>query len=214
MSDHGTGEISIVLADDHDLVRAGLRLLLDAQEDFHVVAEAGDIETAQRRIAAHRPDVAVLDVELPDGSAIDAIPTLREAFPDTRIVMLTVHGDPDLARDALQSGANAFVLKDAASEELIQAVRLAASGRTYLNPELGASLAARSPGPGRSPIHLTHREIEVLRLLALGHTNTEIAAQLYLSVRTVESHRAHLQQKTQLASRAQIVAYAREHGLL
>lgn len=214
MSDHGTGEISIVLADDHDLVRAGLRLLLDAQEDFRVVAEAGDIETAQRRIAAHRPDVAVLDVELPDGSAIDAIPTLREAFPDTRIVMLTVHGDPDLARDALQSGANAFVLKDAASEELIQAVRLAASGRTYLNPELGASLAARSPGPGRSPIHLTHREIEVLRLLALGHTNTEIAAQLYLSVRTVESHRAHLQQKTQLASRAQIVAYAREHGLL
>jgi len=214
VSDHGTGEISIVLADDHDLVRAGLRLLLDAQEDFHVVAEAGDIETAQRRIAAHRPDVAVLDVELPDGSAIDAIPTLREAFPDTRIVMLTVHGDPDLARDALQSGANAFVLKDAASEELIQAVRLAASGRTYLNPELGASLAARSPGPGRSPIHLTHREIEVLRLLALGHTNTEIAAQLYLSVRTVESHRAHLQQKTQLASRAQIVAYAREHGLL
>jgi len=214
VSDHGTGEISIVLADDHDLVRAGLRLLLDAQEDFRVVAEAGDIETAQRRIAAHRPDVAVLDVELPDGSAIDAIPTLREAFPDTRIVMLTVHGDPDLARDALQSGANAFVLKDAASEELIQAVRLAASGRTYLNPELGASLAARSPGPGRSPIHLTHREIEVLRLLALGHTNTEIAAQLYLSVRTVESHRAHLQQKTQLASRAQIVAYAREHGLL
>ncbi|MHB1571636.1 MAG: response regulator transcription factor [Solirubrobacteraceae bacterium] len=214
MSEAGPGEISIVLADDHDLVRAGLRLLLDAQEDFCVVAEAGDIETAQRRIAAHRPDVAVLDVEMPDGSSIEALPALREACPQTRIVMLTIHGDPDLARDALQAGAVGFVLKDAASEELIQAVRLTASGRTYLNPELGAALAARGLAASGSPDHLTQREIEVLRLLALGHTNTEIAAQLYLSVRTVESHRAHLQHKTQLTSRAQIVAYAREHGLL
>lgn len=209
-----SGSISIVLADDHDLVRAGLRLLLEAQDGFSVVAEAGDIEATHRRVVAHRPDVVVLDVEMPDGSAIDAIPSLLEACPQTRIVVLTVHGDPNLARDAIQAGASGFVLKEAASEELIRAVRMTASGRTYLTPELGASLAARTPGPARSPDHLTQREIEVLRLLALGHTNSEIAAQLYLSVRTVESHRAHLQRKTGLSSRAQIVGYAREHGLL
>ncbi|MGH2873177.1 MAG: response regulator [Solirubrobacteraceae bacterium] len=206
--------ISIVLVDDHDLVRAGLRLLLEEQEDFAVVAEAGDIADARRRVAAHRPQVVVLDVDLPDGSSIEAIPSLLETCPQTRIVMLTVHGDPELARDALQAGAAAFVLKEAASAELIQAVRLAASGRTYLNPELGASLAARGSTAARAPHDLTERELEVLRLLALGHTNAETAAQLYLSVRTVESHRAHLQRKTQCSSRAQLVTYAREHGLL
>ncbi len=210
----GPEAISIVLADDHNLVRAGLRLLLEAEEGFSVMAEAGDIATAQRRVGAHRPDVIVLDINMPDGSAIDAIPAIRAASPRTRIVMLTVHGDPELASDALKAGASAFVLKESASAELIQAVRLAASGRTYLNPELGASIAARGAVAARSPHDLTEREIEVLKLLALGHTNAEIAKQLYLSVRTVESHRAHLQRKTQISSRAQLVVYAREHGLL
>jgi two-component system response regulator NreC len=208
------GPITIVLADDHEVVRAGLHLLLDAEPGFSVVAEAGDIALAERRIAAHRPGVLVLDVNLPDGSSIPAIPRLRAASPGTRIVMLTMQNDPELARDALRAGATGFVLKEAAKEELIQAVRLAAAGRTYLNPELGARLAATPPGPSSTPDNLSAREVEVLRLLALGHTNSEIASQLFLSVRTVESHRAHIQQKTQRGSRAELVSYARDNGLL
>jgi two-component system response regulator NreC len=206
--------ITIVLADDHEIVRAGLRMLLEAEADFAVVAEAGDVTVAERRVASHRPDVLVLDVNMPQGSSIPAIPRIREASPGTRIVMLTVQSDPELAREALQAGATGYVLKEAARAELIQAVRLAAAGRTYLNPELGAKLVAEVPTRTRLPDDLSAREIEVLRLIALGHTNSEIAAQLFLSVRTVESHRAHIQQKTQQSSRAELVSYAREHGLL
>jgi two-component system, NarL family, response regulator NreC len=209
-----SGAVTIVLADDHEVVRAGLRLLLDAEEDFTVVSEAGDIAVTERRVAAHRPDVLVLDVNMPDGSSIPAIPRIHAVSPSTRIVMLTMQRDPELARDALQAGATGYVLKEAARAELIQAVRLAAEGRTYLNPELGARLAASGSSPAGPPDDLSAREIEVLRLIALGHTNGEIASQLYLSVRTVESHRAHIQQKTQRSSRAELVAYARDHGLL
>ncbi|MGH2915751.1 MAG: response regulator [Solirubrobacteraceae bacterium] len=206
--------IAIVLCDDHDLVRTGLRLLLDAEDDFAVVAEAGDIDATEHRVAAHRPDVVVLDVNLAAGSSVPAIPRLLAASPDSAIVMLTMHNDPQLAREALQAGATAFVLKEDASAELIQAVRLAAAGRTYLTPELGARIAAAGHEPSGPPDDLSAREVEVLRLLAVGHTNAEIAAQLYLSVRTVESHRAHIQQKTRRASRAELVAYARDHDLL
>jgi len=206
--------ITIVLADDHEIVRAGLRMLLEAEADFAVVTEAGDVTVAERRVASHRPDVLVLDVNMPQGSSIPAIPRIRQASPGTRIVMLTVQSDPELAREALQAGATGYVLKEAAREELIQAVRLAAAGRTYLNPELGAKLVAEVPTRTRLPDDLSAREIEVLRLIALGHTNSEIATQLFLSVRTVESHRAHIQQKTQQSSRAELVSYARRHGLL
>jgi two-component system response regulator NreC len=208
------GTISIVLADDHEIVRAGLRMLLEAEPDFSVVSEAGDIALAERRVAAHRPSVLVLDVNLADGSSIPAIPRLIAASPGTRIVMLTMQNEPDVARDALTAGATGFVLKQSAKQELIQAVRLAADGRTYLNPELGAKLATTAMTPVGSPDDLSAREIEVLRLIAVGHTNTEIATQLFLSVRTVESHRAHIQQKTQKGSRAELVAYARDKGLL
>jgi two-component system, NarL family, response regulator NreC len=207
------GMVTIVLADDHRIVRAGLRMLLDAEPDLHVVSEAGDIALTERRVAAYHPQVLVLDVNMPEGSSIVAIPRILKAAPGTRIVVLTMQTDPQLARDALRAGATGFVLKEAAEEELIQAVRFAAQGRTYLNPELGARLAAEGPGALGPPDDLSVRELEVLRLLALGHTNSEIAGQLYLSVRTVESHRAHIQQKTQRASRAELVAYAREHRL-
>jgi two-component system, NarL family, response regulator NreC len=207
------GVITIVLADDHEVVRAGLRLLLDAEEDFTVVSEAGDVAVTERRVAAHRPDVLVLDVNMPEGSSIPAIPRIKGASPETRVVILTMQSDPDLAREALQAGATGYVLKEAAGAELIQAVRLAAAGRTYLNPELGARLVAEASNRARVPDDLSPRELEVLRLIALGHTNSEIAAQLYLSVRTVESHRAHIQRKTQRGSRAELVAYARDHGL-
>lgn len=205
--------ITIVLVDDHEVVRAGLRLLLDAEEDFEVVSEAGDVAAAERRVVAYRPQVLILDVNLPGGSSIPAIPSFLQSAPETKIVILTMQSDPELAREALRAGATGFVLKESAEAELIEAVRLAAAGRTYLNPELGARLAAEVPSAAGPPDDLSVRELEVLRLIALGHTNSEIASQLFLSVRTVESHRAHIQQKTQRGSRAELVAYAREHGL-
>jgi len=211
---HPPGMITIVLADDHEIVRAGLRLVLEAEPGFAVVSEAGDVALTERRVAAHRPRVLVLDVNMPDGSSVPAIPRLRAASPQTNIVMLTMHNDPELAREALRAGATGFVLKESAKAELIQAVRLAADGRTYLTPELGARLATEVPPPLGTPDDLSAREVEVLRLIAAGHTNNEIASQLFLSVRTVESHRAHIQQKTQKSSRAELVSYARENGLL
>jgi two-component system response regulator NreC len=210
----GGDNITIVIADDHQMVRAGLRMLLEAQEDFEVVSEAGDLAQAERRVTAYRPNVLVLDVDTSGGSTLPAIPRLRAAAPETHIVMLTMLSDPEIAREALRAGATGYVLKEAGEAELIQAVRLAAAGRTYLDPELGARLAAEVTTNLGPPDDLSARELEVLRLIALGHTNGEIAAQLYLSVRTVESHRAHIQQKTQRTSRAELVAYAREHELV
>jgi two-component system response regulator NreC len=207
----GTGTITIVIAEDHRVVRAGLRLLLDGQPDFEVVAETGDVASTERRVAAQPPQVLVLDVDMPDGSSIPAIPRMRATAPQTRIVVLTMHTEPALAREALRAGATGFVLKDAPEGELIDAIRAVSAGRTYLNPDLGARLAAERSGP---PNDLSARELEVLELIALGYTNGEIAARLYLSVRTIESHRAHIQQKTQRSSRAELVAYAREHGLV
>ena len=205
------GAITIVLAEDHLVVRAALRLLLDGQEDFSVVAETGDVASTERRVASQPPRVLVLDVDMPDGSSIPAIPRMRASAPQTRIVVLTMHTEPGLAREALRAGATGFVLKEAPEAELIDAIRAVAAGRTYLNPELGARMAAERSGP---PDDLSARELEVLGLIALGYTNGEIASRLYLSVRTVESHRAHIQQKTQRSSRAELVAYAREHGLI
>jgi two-component system, NarL family, response regulator NreC len=205
--------ITIMIADDHQVVRAGLRLLLDAEEGFEVVAEAGDVPSTARGVSAHHPRVLILDLNMPGGSSLPEIPRIRGLAPDTNIVVLTMQNEPEVAREALRAGAMGYVLKEAAQTELVQAVRMAAEGRTYLNPELGARLAAERAsvaGPG----DLSPRELEVLRLIALGHTNGEIATKLYLSVRTVESHRAHIQQKTRRTSRADLVSYAREHHLL
>jgi two-component system response regulator NreC len=206
--------ITIVIADDHQVVRAGLRLLLEAESEFQVVAEAGDVPTTERRVAAYHPRVLILDLNMPGESSLPAIPRLRGSSPGTNIVVLTMQNDPAFAREALRAGATGYVLKEAADTELVQAVRMAADGRTYLNPELGARLAAEPAAPDGPPDDLSAREIEVLRLIALGHTNSEIASRLYLSVRTVESHRAHIQQKTRRTSRADLVAYARDHNLL
>jgi two-component system response regulator NreC len=206
--------ITIVIADDHRIVRAGLRLLLEAQDGFRVVAEAGDVATTERRVTAYHPRVLILDLNMPDGSSLPSIPRIRASAPDTQVVVLTMQNDPAFAREAIRAGAIGYVLKEAADAELVQAVRLAADGRTYLNPELGARLAAEPPAPVGPPDDLSAREIEVLKLIALGHTNSEIASKLYLSVRTVESHRAHVQQKTGRTTRADLVAYTREHNLL
>jgi two-component system response regulator NreC len=207
--------ITIVVADDHHVVRSGLRLLLEGEEGFAVVAEAADTDAALRNVLGHKPTVLVLDLNMPgDISWIDAIPQVRERSPDTSVVVLTMQEDPSFARTALQVGARGYVLKDSADAELVAAVRRAAAGETYLAPRLGAALAAaplRAPGP---PDDLTAREVEVLRLIALGHTNAEIGEQLYLSIRTVESHRAHIQQKLRRSTRAELVRYALDHELL
>ena len=204
----------IVIADDHRVVRSGLRMVLDREEDFEVVAEAGDVADARRYVRAHRPDVLILDLNMPGDPSLAAIPVIREESPATRVVVLTMQEDPAFAREALQAGASAYVLKEAADDELVEAVRVVAAGGTFLTPQLGARIAAAPPEPAGPPDDLTEREVEILRLIALGHTNAEIAAQLFLSVRTVESHRAHIQQKIRLTTRAELVQYALEHGLM
>src|SRR3954469_9332946 len=173
--------ITVVLADDHAVVRSGLRLLLEAEPGHEVLAEAATADDALRYTRAHRPSVLVLDLNMPGRPTLEVIPEIRDAAPATGIVVLTMQEDPAFAREALRAGAVGYVLKEAADEELLQAVRLAATGETYLNPRLRARRAAEPPAPAGPPDDLTEREVEVLRLIALGHTNSEIAAQLYLS---------------------------------
>lgn len=203
--------IKIVLADDHAVVRSALRLLLDAEDELEVVAEAGDIVSAVRYVRGHKPDVLILDLNMPGGPSIAAVPELRDASPETGIVVLTMENDPAYAREALQTGVLGYVLKEAVDKELVNAVQLAAAGRTYLQPELGARLAA---DPAEDADDLSDRELDVLRLIALGHTNVEIAENLFLSVRTVESHRANIQQKLQVTKRSELVNHAIGRGLL
>jgi two-component system response regulator NreC len=205
--------ISIVIADDHAVMRSGLKLLLETEQDLEVVAEAGDVEETIRKLKAYRPDVLLLDLHMPGGPSLQAIPEMREASPGTHIVVLTMQNSAGFVRESLRLGAIGYVTKEAADAEVVDAVRLAADDQPYLHPKLGARLATEPVEEG-PPDDLTEREVEVLRLIALGYTNTEIAAQLYLSVRTVESHRAHVQQKLRVTSRAELVRYALDHGLV
>src|SRR3954452_9051149 len=155
-------EITLVIADHQAVVRKGLRLLIHAEPGLRVVAEAGDVPDAVRLQQAHRPTVLVLDLNMPGGSSLEAIPEI--AAGTTAVVVLTMQDDPSFARQALQAGANGFVLKEAADDELLDAVRLAAPGDTYLTPRLGARLAAQPPKPEGPPDDLTEREVDVLRL--------------------------------------------------
>lgn len=204
--------LRIVLADDHVVVRSGLRLVLEGEAGWQIVAEAGNVPDTRRYVRAQHPDVLVLDLHMPGESSLAAIPLIRQESPATRIVVLTMEDAPAFARQALQAGANAYVLKESADAELVLAIRTVAAGGTYLNPALGARMAAE-PESADPPDGLTEREVEVLRLIVLGHTNAEIAAQLFLSVRTVESHRAHVQQKTGQNTRAELVRYALDHDI-
>ncbi len=203
--------ISIVLADDHAVVRRALRVLLEEESDFEVVAEAQDAEGAIRYLRGHKPDVLILDLNMPGQPSLEAIGEMREVSPQTKIVVLTMQKEPAFARQALQLGVLGYVLKEAAANELVQAVRSAAAGETYLQPALGAKLAAE---PEAAAGDLSERETDVLRLIALGHTNAEIAEKLYISVRTVETHRAHIQQKLGISSRAELVQSALSRGLI
>ena len=209
-----TETITIVLADDHSVVRTGLRMLLEAEPDIEVLAEAGDVDAARRYTLGHKPTVLVLDLNMPGGSSLETIPKIAEVSPDTSVVVLTMQEDPAFAREALRAGARGYVLKHAAGTELVQAIRTAAGGGTWLNPDLGARMAAAPDGPVGALADLSDREVEVLRLIALGHTNSEIAEQLCLSVRTIESHRAHIQQKLGVSTRSELVRYALDHDLI
>lgn len=203
--------LSIVLADDHAVVRAGLRVLLEGH-GMSVVAEAGDTPAVFAAVEEHQPDVVVVELAMP-GALPGMIPRLRQSCPGTRIVVLTARDDAGSARSALSGGADGYVLKGATEDELVEAIRRVAAGGTYLTPWLGARMAA-APSPSAPPDGLTAREAEILRLVALGHTNVEIAASLGLSVRTVESHRAHVQRKTGCTTRAELVRYAHERAML
>lgn len=205
-------QTTIVLVDDHAVVRGALKALLDGQEDLEVVGEAKSIASGRATVAELRPRVLVLDVNLPDGLAVDALPELREESPETEIVLLTMERDLTLARRALDAGAKGYLFKDSAHLELIEAVRAAATGGSHLAPAVAAGLK-NEEGDNERPI-LSPRETDVLKLMALGHTNREIGEQLDLSVRTVETHRAHIQQKLGLSSRPELTRYALAHGLI
>jgi two-component system, NarL family, response regulator NreC len=208
--------IRVVIIDDHALVRSGLRLLLDAEEDITVEDEGGTADEAVRLARLHKPDVVLLDVVMPGRSGLDAAEEVREAAPDARILVLSMQDDPSYVRQAFAAGATGYLLKEAADADLVAAVREVAAGGRYVHPALGARLAAaEAEAQARaSSDPLSDREREVLRLLALGHTNQEIAKMLFISVRTAETHRAHIMQKLRLATRAELVRYALEHGLL
>jgi two-component system response regulator NreC len=212
MSDHAS--VTVVLADDHAVVRAGLRALLERAGGFAVLAEVGDADGAVRSVLGHKPDVLVLDLNMPgELGSVEAIPKVLAASPNTRVVVLTMQEHPRFARRALGAGAAGYVLKDAGDDELVHAIGHVAAGGTYLSPTLGAALAA-TPVRGGRPDDLTEREIDVLCLIALGHTNAEIGEQLYVSLRTVENRRSHIQRKLSRFSRAELVRYTLDQGLL
>lgn len=208
--------VRVLIVDDHPVVRTGLKLLLDRQDDFEVVGEAGDMQQAVFRTRALKPDVVLMDVVLPGASGIDATPAVLKEHGDAKVLVLSMQDDPTYVREAFAAGASGYVLKEAADEEVVGAIREVAAGGRYVHPSLGARLvAAEAEERARAEADpLTEREREVLRLLALGHTNQEIAKTLFLSVRTVETHRAHIMQKLRLTTRAELVQYAIEQGLL
>ena len=208
--------IRVIVVDDHTLVRSGLRLMLEAEEDITVEDEGGTADEAVRLARLHKPDVVLLDVVMPGRSGLDAVAEIKEAAPKAEVLVLSMQDDPSYVREAFAAGSSGYVLKDAADNELVTAVREVAAGRRYVHPALGARLAAAEvDSMARAAADpLSEREREVLRLLALGHTNQEIAKMLYISVRTAETHRAHIMQKLRLSSRAELVRYALAHGLL
>jgi two-component system, NarL family, response regulator NreC len=203
--------IRVVLGDDHHLVRRNLRLLMEREEGIEVVADAGDLRGVIRQFHGHRPDVVVLDLSVPNGASVEAIRTMRARSPQTQIVVLTMDDDPAFALQAIEAGAIGYVLKDWADPDLLQAVRNASLGEGYVSRRVASLLKAMRASTKRD--NLSPREVEVLRLIALGHTSAEIAEKLHLSVRTVETHRSRIHRKLGLSTRAELVRYALRRGL-
>lgn len=204
----------MIIADDHAVVRDGIRTVLERQDgEFRVLAEAADVPSTIREVKVHRPDLLTLDLTMPGGSSLAALPQCFLAHPDLAVAILTMREDPEYARQALRAGARSYVLKEAEPSELLQAFRLAVAGRNYLHPRLGALMATGESGGGATPA-LSDREREVVRLIALGHTNPEIAEHLHVAERTVKTYRARAIEKMGCSSRAEITAFARKLGLV
>jgi len=208
--------IRTLIVDDHPVVRSGLRRALEAETDIEVIGEAGDAGHAVFEARARKPDVILIDVVMPGRSGIDVIPDLLKEAPEARVLVLSMQDDPQYVREAFEAGATGYILKEAADTDVVTAVREVAGGGRYVHPTLGARMVAADAAERKRVAEdpLSDREREVLRLLALGHTNQEIATSLYVSVRTAETHRAHIMQKLRLQTRAELVRYALTHGLL
>jgi two-component system response regulator NreC len=198
-------EITVILADDHNVIRAGLRAMLEAEPDLRVIGEAADAAGTAKLVEDRRPDVLVLDLQMPGADPSADIPRLRERVPGSAIVVLTMQSDPRVARDLLRAGAAGFVLKQAAERNLGEAIRTAATGGSYIDPRLGGEMAKLKADPLEE---LSERELELLRLVALGHTNREIGEQLFLSVRAIEVNRAKLLAKIGVETRPELVRFA------
>lgn len=202
----------IVLVDDHGVVRAGLRRLINEADGFEVAGEAGTLADAIEKIEIKRPDIVVLDITLGADNALDSMSDILAKARGARILILSMHDDAQHVQSAFEVGAHGYLLKDSAETDLIDALRALQRGERYVHPTLGARLAQAAVQGPDDP--LTDRERDITRLLALGHTNQDIAGQLYLSVRTVETHRAHVMSKLRLASRAELVQWALDHKLI
>jgi two-component system, NarL family, response regulator NreC len=210
------GAIRVLIVDDHAVLRSGLHLLLDAQAGIEVVGEAGDVQGAVFEAREKKPDIVLMDVVMPGQTGIEGVPLVLKEAPQAKVLVLSMQDDPRYVQEAFAAGAVGYILKEAVDAELVRAIERVAAGEHYVHPELGARLiAAEAEAKAREEADpLSDREREVMRLLALGHTNQEIAKMLYISVRTAETHRAHIMQKLRLSTRAELVRYAIDQGLL
>jgi two-component system, NarL family, response regulator NreC len=208
--------IRVLIVDDHPVVRSGLRRVLESVADIEVVGEAGDAKQAVFETRAQKPDIILMDVVMPGASGIEAIPDVLHDAPDAKVLILSMQDDPNYVRQAFAAGAAGYVLKEAADTDLVAAVREVAGGGRYVHPTLGALIVAADAEERERAEQdpLSDRERDVLHLLALGHTNQEISDKLFISVRTAETHRAHIMQKLRLSTRAELVRYALDQGLL
>jgi len=204
--------IRVLLVDDHELVRTGLRHRLQAERDMVVVGEADSAETAVVEARKAQPDLVLLDVLLPRRSGYDAIPELMRAAPEARVLVVSSLTSPSAVRRALTAGAAGYLPKRSSDRELLAAIRLIAGGAGYVDPDLGARLVNPHDSPALRP--LSERERDILHLLALGYTNQEIGGKLFISVRTVDTHRAHVMQKLGLDTRAELVMFALANGVI
>lgn len=205
--------LQVLLVEDHEIVREGVRLLVESQDDMNVVGEAANGEVAVKIVGELAPDIILMDVSMPELNGLKATKRIKKNHPEIKILALTRHTDDGYIQQLIQAGANGYVLKQSAPNELINAIRAVADGKAYLDPALtekimGGYLRQSTARQNAAKVHLTDRETEVIRLIAWGYSNKEIAGQIQLSVKTVEAHKANAMRKLGISSRIDIVRYA------